>query len=333
MAGAWGYSQWDTYRQDQAQRQDIEEFRDQGNYHQCQQTALAVNSSSRVYNSVQTLLDQCRLDEAQALADLSQYGAAIAKANEVTDRDTDTRDQAKDLITSWSGQLDGSVPEDGGNGQLQEAKQLRDQGDVKGAVMAALGVAPQSVAAGEAQMLVAELTQVDLGAKLDQELKPLNVPKRSLQYLDGSMAAGPANAVETVFGETPIRADREQWPDYRKTQGALNGGQNFDGLWEDAWLEMYEVVPDKMHLGVLYGCMVNETIQTEAHFGPTVDLGFVETKLSHMLDGEFNPEISEKLTQVYDGANPSDQVFQTERFKGLIRSTDHDQILIVLREV
>lgn len=347
ITGAYAYSSWDQHKQNQAAFEAVKDLQLEGNYAACQTEAQAILDGAKNNKKVATLWQQCRLDEAKQFAATDQYLAAIAKAEEIgSDSDFDTYQEAQSLISIWSGNSADSQGENPGvdnaeidpasteaaQARLKTAQEKRGAGDYRGAIAAALAVAPDSEVAPQAQQLVADLTHVKLGAKLDKELKPLNVSARSLRFLGGTMVSGPEKPVTTRFGESPIRNDRTTWTDYRQLNGSLSGGSNFSKYWHDTWLEVYDVVPGKMQTAVLYGCIANETVQTEVHFNAAVDRGFIQTTLATMLEGEFDSAVQQQLQTVHTTPGLS-QVFETQTFKGLMQHTDQGQFRIILREV
>lgn len=216
--------------------------------------------------------------------------------------------------------------------QLQNVKALAEKGMLKNAIAVAIEVAPNSNATQKFWNKIADWTNIKLGQKLDQQIPPENVPARSLKWLGGNFKVGPQKILETKWGQIEIDANRSQWQDYQKPEGSLTGGRIFIDNFGDAWRETYDVVSEKMRLGVIYGCVKNITIQTEVYFNNDVELGLIKTKLNQMLRGQADPTIQQSLKQVYQG-EIREKSFNNGRFIGLIRHLKSDEILIAVREV
>ncbi|MEM9215986.1 MAG: protein kinase [Cyanobacteria bacterium P01_F01_bin.150] len=182
--------------------------------------------------------------------------------------------------------------------------------------------------------------------KIDSQLKPLNLTKRSLKAADwtgNTDIYDPQAPVVTRLGESKIQgyALRDTWESYQKRTSTLNGGRHFQAIWAeednnngefpDIWIESYQVVPGQLDVTVMYGCMTQSVIQLEGYFNQDLGMEFMDKTLGVWLDGANTNDASQALKAVYDNASVKERTFVADGFVGMVQRTDEGKIMVLVR--
>ena len=137
-----------------------------------------------------------------------------------------------------------------------------------------------------------------------------------------------ASTIKTQLGSSPIDpAPEKRWPADQQPSAQ----DKTNPSWDDPWQETYTLVEEEMHLGVVYGCITKEILQTDVTFASSVDLPLMQTKLNQMLDNGATEPIQQKLEQVYKSQTATSHAFQTHKFRGWIQRDAQNQIRIAIR--
>lgn len=267
---------------------------------------------------------QALLQDAQALAVEGNYQAAINTAAKVPSGDQKVHAQAEDSIEVWE--------------TVQAAEKLAEEGKKGDAIAKILTEVPAD--APNAQPAWEKVTQwsaIDLGQKIDQTLKPLNIPnaKRKLANLGAKRRADvepktAAKPLKTALGTSPIKTWEQSWPkDDQPTAADLKKDPE---SWGDPWRESYAFASDKMTVNVLYGCTTNVVVQTEVLMDSSLSLDLMKQQLDRMLAGQSTPAVITHLKNAHQG-KAVDKTFNTGDVRGVIRRTGQDQIQISVRKV
>ena len=306
--GSYAYSQWQANQDDRVVWKDIEALHDQQKFDQCQQQAKEFSGTSGYFKKVQNLLNQCRLQAAKQLTDRGQYQEAIVKAEEIP-ADADDGEAAQKLV--------------GDLVALRTADRLAAQGQYKTAIAQTMKIPPDSEVAATARNKIAKWSHVPLKDSMNRNPKLKSGIKRDRNALIN------ASSIQTQFGSSLINpAPEKGWP----AEQQPSAKDKTNPSWDDPWQETYTLVKDEMHLGVVYGCITKEILQTEVTFAASVDLPLMQTKLNQMLENGATETIQQKLAQVYKAKKATNHSFQTNKFRGWIQRDAKNQIRIAIRE-
>lgn len=233
---------------------------------------------------------------------------------------------------------------DTGKSLVQAANTFAVQGKELDAIRTLLNVPTTSQHAQEAQQKFANLTHIELGQKINQELdvinlnKPPGKAKRSLAGIGVSSlleveTKTKADKVQTKFGYSPIQVYSSDWPAYRQPTDADYAAD--PKSWYDPWFERYQIAPG-MTMEVMYGCQSNIVLQTtETYSRGDVDDEFIEARLNRILQGSDQNDIQASQATLKRLVDQKDQTrteeFTTDRVRGWI-ITNQDQLRIVTRK-
>jgi len=234
-------------------------------------------------------------------------------------------------------------PDHTGHSLVQAANTFAVQGKDLDAIRTLLNVPATSEQAQVAAQKFANLTHIELGQSMGQELdvinlqKPLGKAKRSLvgigvSYLSDIETKTEVDKVQTKFGYSPISVYRPDWPEYRQPTDADYAAD--PKSWHDPWFESYQIASG-MTLEVMYGCKSNKVLQTTETFNRNdVSPKFIEARFSRLLQGSHQRDIQLSQAILKRAIQPKGDVsteeFRTDRMRGWIL-IDQDQLRIVTR--
>ncbi len=314
-AGAYVYAQ--SQKQDDPQPGDaadqIAKLYGQGKFAECQASVQKLTAESQTQPQIQTLLNQCRLAEAEQLAAQGNYGAAIAKAKTIP-LEASNHQQAKESVANWSAEQQAQE-------KLALAAKLVKEGKPKEAINTLMQVPKGTKAAPKAWKTIADLIHVDLYNNTMEKEPYLRTPQNRNQ----------AVSINTQFGTSKIYRDWENWPKY---QLPTPQERTADPSWDDPWREVYPVVSNQIALEFIYGCRDKNLLQTEVAFNPSVDLRLMQTQLDQMLKGKADKSLHEKLAQVYRGEMAQHR-FNAGHLKGVIQrgnSSANSPVVLAVRK-
>lgn len=234
---------------------------------------------------------------------------------------------------------------DTGKSLVLAANAFSGQGKDLDAIRTLLNVPTTSQHAQEARQKFANLTHIELGQSIDQELDAMNLkkppgkPKRSLvgigvSYLSEVEPKTQADKVRTKLGHSSINVYSPNWPVYRQpTDTDLAADPK---SWYDPWFERYEIAPG-MTLEVMYGCKSNKVLQTTETFDRRdVDHEFIEARFHRILQGSRQEDIQlsqATLKRLIDHKGETiTESFTTNQVRGWI-IVDQEQLRIVTRTI
>ena len=312
-AGAYVYAQ----SQKQAKPHTIEQIStlyQQGKFADCQEAVQQLTAGAKAKAKIQSLLNQCRLGEAEQLATKGDYRAAIAQAKTIPLK-ASNHDQRQQSIVAWSRELPAQE-------KLERAQELVDKGQPQDAIKTLMQVEQGTQTAPQAWQTIADLTHVPL----------FNNTMAKEPYLQTQQNRNRVVSVTTKFGTAQVDRDWEQWPQYQLPTAQE---RSTDPSWDDPWQESYAIVANKMTLGFIYGCKEKNLLQTEVAFDRSLALGLMQTQLHQMLGGKADKNLQDKLAQIHQG-EVSQHRFNTGRIKGVIHSkgpSSDGQIILEVRKV
>ncbi|MEM6252991.1 MAG: serine/threonine-protein kinase [Cyanobacteria bacterium P01_D01_bin.156] len=236
-------------------------------------------------------------------------------------------------------------------GEASNLEAVKDRGATekfRAAAADLLSIPAGTSAYGQATSILADILSMEISRttaaveelKIDSQLSPLNLTKRSLKASDWTgnkkNMYDPQAPVVTRFGDSTIQGyeRRDTWKTHQKPGGPLEGGRHFQAVWandHDIWIEDYTVVPEQLHMTVVYGCMTQSIIQLEGYFNQELGMEFMDATLKAWLNDANAVGARQALQAVYNSTDIRESTFEAGELVGMVQRTDDGKIMVLVR--